>query len=91
MSFAADFAPTSENEAALVIRDLFEARRPISIHGGRTRSGLGRPVQADAAVTTVALTGVTLYEPTMTIRRTRLRKTSNWAKQHPPGNRVSAS
>jgi glycolate oxidase FAD binding subunit len=63
MSFAAGFAPASENEAALVIRDLFEARRPISIHGGRTRLGLGRQVQADAAVTTVALTGVTLYEP----------------------------
>ncbi|MEH2478135.1 FAD/FMN-containing dehydrogenase [Nitrobacteraceae bacterium AZCC 2146] len=62
MSFA-DFSPASENEAALIIRDLFEAKRPISIHGGGTRSGLGRQVQADAAITTVALTGVTLYEP----------------------------
>ena len=56
-------APASESEAAALIRDAFAAKRPLVIAGGGTRTGLGRPVQAAATLSTRALTGITLYEP----------------------------
>lgn len=63
MSLIVDFAPSSEEEAALVIKELFSSNRPVAIRGGGTRTGLGRQVQADAVLTASSLTGITLYEP----------------------------
>lgn len=53
--------PTSEEECARLVR---EAKgRPIAIIGANTRAGLGRPVQAETALSTAKLSGITLYEP----------------------------
>jgi glycolate oxidase FAD binding subunit len=39
------------------------ARTPLAIVGGGTRTGLGRPTQTQATLSSVGLTGITLYEP----------------------------
>lgn len=60
MSKAILLTPHSETEAAGIIR---AATAPLRIMGGGTRLEFGRPVQAEAAISTRALTGITLYEP----------------------------
>lgn len=56
-------APTSEAEAQRLIAQAAGDRTPLSLRGGGTRAGLGRPVQTQQALSTARLTGVTLYEP----------------------------
>lgn len=56
-------APADADELASVIADANAARTPLAIHGGGTRTGLGRPVDDAIPMTTSALNGVTLYEP----------------------------
>jgi glycolate oxidase FAD binding subunit len=55
--------PADEQQLVAAIADAAVAGTPIAVIGGGTRSGLGRPVQAAATLTTAALSGVTLYEP----------------------------
>jgi len=57
------FAPTSEKDACDAVRTARDAGRTLEIVGGGTRAGLGRPVQADDALNTRALSGITIYEP----------------------------
>jgi len=56
-------APASEDELAALLADSSAKRSPLAVTGGGTRSGLGRPVNADREVATTMLTGITLYEP----------------------------
>jgi glycolate oxidase FAD binding subunit len=55
--------PKSEADAAAMIASAAAAHAPLSIVGGSTRSGLGRPAQNQSTITTSSLTGITLYEP----------------------------
>ncbi len=55
--------PTSEAEVASLIREAREKAQPLSIRGGGTRAGLGRPIQSSATLSVEKLTGITLYEP----------------------------
>ncbi|MDO9441253.1 MAG: glycolate oxidase subunit GlcE [Beijerinckiaceae bacterium] len=57
------YEPASEQEACDMIRASRDARRSLEIRGGGTRSGLGRPVEAGAVISTRRLAGITLYEP----------------------------
>jgi glycolate oxidase FAD binding subunit len=57
------FLPADEEELAEIVAGAAERRTPLAIVGGGTRSGLGRPVQAAATLSTANLRGVTLYEP----------------------------
>ena len=45
------------------MRSFAEHRKTLQIEGGGTRSGLGRPVNADAILSTRGLSGITRYEP----------------------------
>jgi glycolate oxidase FAD binding subunit len=56
-------APADEKELAATVASAAARKEPLAIVGGGTRTGLGRPVQASATLTTSNLTGVTLYEP----------------------------
>ncbi len=56
-------SPTNETEAAAVIGDARARGVALTIVGGGTRGGFGRPQSATETLSTQALTGVTLYEP----------------------------
>jgi glycolate oxidase FAD binding subunit len=55
--------PSTPAELAAIVADARAAKTPLAISSGGTRSGLGRPVQAAASLSTTKLTGITLYEP----------------------------
>ncbi|MDT8342902.1 MAG: glycolate oxidase subunit GlcE [Thermohalobaculum sp.] len=55
--------PASEADLGEAIARAAAARTPLEIAGGGTRRALGRPVQADAVVSTAAIRGIRLYEP----------------------------
>jgi glycolate oxidase FAD binding subunit len=57
-------APVNEEELAAVVADAAAKSTPLAVTGGGTRTGLGRPMQTAMTVSTVLLSGVTLYEPT---------------------------
>ncbi len=55
--------PIDENEVADIVSVAAARQTPLAVMGGGTRAGLGRPVQAAAALSTAEMRGVTLYEP----------------------------
>jgi glycolate oxidase FAD binding subunit len=57
------FTPKTEAEAAQLVADLALTKKPVTIQGGATRAGVGRPNQTEATLSTQQLTGVTLHEP----------------------------
>ena len=58
--------PASEAELADCVR-ASEADGPLAIEGSGSKAGLGRPVQAARTLSTIAMSGVTLYEPTQLV------------------------
>jgi glycolate oxidase FAD binding subunit len=63
--------PTTEAEAADMVRAARSARTPLEIRGGGTRGGLGRPVQAGSLLSTRALSGIVFHEPAELVIRAR--------------------
>jgi FAD/FMN-containing dehydrogenase len=57
-------SPSDEAELKAIVADAAGQGTPLAVVGGGTRSGLGRPMQTAATLSTANLTGVTLYEPT---------------------------
>jgi glycolate oxidase FAD binding subunit len=55
--------PTTEAQACAVVRSVISPAVPLTIRGGGTRAGLGRPSQAASTLSSAGLTGITLYEP----------------------------
>ena len=55
--------PSDEQELAAAISEAVANETPLEILGGGTKRAVGRPLQTAAALTTEALTGITLYEP----------------------------
>lgn len=55
--------PTTEAQACAIVRSVIDSATPLSIIGGNTRSGLGRPTQTHSTLSSAGLTGITLYEP----------------------------
>lgn len=55
--------PKTEAELAEAVAAAAAAKTPLEIRGGGTRTGLGRPVQAEKTLSTAGLSGISLYEP----------------------------
>lgn len=55
--------PRDEADLAEAVAEAAGAGTPLEIRGGGSRAGLGRPVQAEATLSTAGLSGITLYEP----------------------------
>jgi glycolate oxidase FAD binding subunit len=55
--------PSTETEAAELIRDHASRKTPLKIRGGGTRSGFGNAVSADAVLSSTAITGIIEYNP----------------------------
>ncbi len=56
-------APSTESDLAACVAEAAAAGRRLEIAGGGTRLALGRPVEADATLSTTRLDSVSLYEP----------------------------
>lgn len=56
--------PGDENELAYIVSEAAAVRMPLEICGAGTKAAIGRPIQTGAVVSTTAMTGITLYEPT---------------------------
>lgn len=55
--------PSSEAEAGAVVRDAAARGVPLALCGGATKAGVGRPSQTQETLSSRALAGITLYEP----------------------------
>ncbi|HEX2135678.1 MAG TPA: glycolate oxidase subunit GlcE [Microvirga sp.] len=55
--------PTSEDDACAVIAAAADKRTPLAVMGSGTKSAVGRPAQTEASLSSLGLSGVTLYEP----------------------------
>lgn len=55
--------PTTEAQACAVVKSVVDSATPLTLRGGGTRFGLGRPAQAASTLSSAGLTGITLYEP----------------------------
>jgi len=51
--------PESTQEIVDTVRSHAEARRPLAIEGSGSKSGLGRPVDAEAHLSVRGLSGIT--------------------------------
>ena len=59
----ASYEPADEKETVEAVAEARSKGLPMEIAGGGTKRGLGRPIQAGAALSMAKLTGITLYEP----------------------------
>ncbi|MEM7193166.1 MAG: FAD-binding protein, partial [Pseudomonadota bacterium] len=57
-------APQTDEELAQIVLEASESRTPLEIMGKGTKRELGHRVRAGAVVSTEAMSGITLYEPT---------------------------
>ena len=55
--------PESISEIVATVRSHLEARRPLAIEGSGSKSGLGRPVEAEALLSLRGLSGIRVYQP----------------------------
>jgi glycolate oxidase FAD binding subunit len=58
------YTPASEEELASLVTRAAETRTPLEVVGNATKRAVGRPMQTAATLSTSALTGISLYEPT---------------------------
>lgn len=55
--------PSTETEAAELIREHAASKTPLKIRGGGTRAGYGNPIAAEATLSSAGLTGIVEYNP----------------------------
>lgn len=55
--------PRDEADLVAAVAGAAAAGTPLALEGGGTKAGIGRPAQAERGLSTRAMTGITLYEP----------------------------
>ncbi|NBB49842.1 FAD-binding protein [Rhizobium sp. CRIBSB] len=63
--------PSTETEAADIIREHAASKTPLHIRGGGTRAGFGNAVDATETLSSAGLTGITAYNPAEMVITTR--------------------
>lgn len=58
-----DLFPTSEEDAAAILREHAGTGRKLAICGGNTRAGFGNAVEAESRLRSTNLTGIVAYNP----------------------------
>lgn len=66
-----NFRPVDERECARVLAEASATGTPLDIRGSGTKANVGRPTNTEATVSTRAMRGVTLYEPTEMVMSAR--------------------
>lgn len=61
------YEPSSEDEAAEIVRESGVRAERLRLVGGGTKAGIGRPAQDEATLYARALSGITLYEPARSV------------------------
>ena len=57
------YTPVSEDEACAIVAEAAGRAERLRLVGGGTKSGIGRPAQDEATLSSQKIAGVTLYEP----------------------------
>jgi glycolate oxidase FAD binding subunit len=63
------FEPGSAEEARAIVAEALASKTPLEVRGTGSKCALGRPVETDCAISTAALSGVSLYEPEELVMR----------------------
>src|SRR5262245_8103393 len=63
--------PIDEREFARVLAEAHASKTPIEVIGAGSKQGIGRPMQTAASVSSKAMRGITLYEPTEMVMAAR--------------------
>src|SRR5262249_4303000 len=63
--------PIDERELVRVIAEAAASETPLEIAGASTKRIVGRPMQTSATISTRAMKGITLYEPTEMVMSAR--------------------
>ena len=57
------FTPRDEAEASTIVKEAAATGKPLAIRGANTKAAMGRPMDVEAALSSTAMAGITLYEP----------------------------
>ncbi|MBA1158520.1 FAD-binding protein [Microvirga mediterraneensis] len=57
------YTPRDEQDASIIIREAADRGTLLNVSGNGTKAPMGRPNQTDASISSSAMTGITLYEP----------------------------
>jgi glycolate oxidase FAD binding subunit len=63
--------PIDEREFARVLAEAHATKTPLEVMGAGSKQAIGRPMQTAASVSTKAMRGITLYEPTEMVMAAR--------------------
>ena len=71
MAAFSNMRPVDEREFARVLSEAQASKTPLEVIGAGTKQAIGRPMQTSASISTRAMRGITLYEPTEMVMAAR--------------------
>lgn len=71
MAVLSQMRPIDEREFARVLAEATAAKTPLEVTGGGSKQKIGRPMQTAASISSKAMRGITLYEPTEMVMAAR--------------------
>lgn len=71
MAVFSQMRPIDEREVARVVAEAYATKTPLEVMGAGSKQAIGRPMQTAAALSSKAMRGITLYEPTEMVMAAR--------------------